>query len=277
VAIVAHVAAFSTVAHLDVAARTAPQPHHSEPELEVEVDDLTSVPPSPALLSAEPAPPASGPESARGVQEAAHGSPTQQPPGPTQSAPTEPSGDTTWTFLPTTAGSAQAGGPFAGHALEAAVHAGVDAILAQERREEARRHIIVPVIIPHEIEVGLAPGGGLASLGEGIVRRSRVPEGSQARLQFDTNAAGVVVASRVLDVSSAWLEWEEVARAIATASREKPSMRVPPGWRGVAITLDASCELRSVDGDTSRDLFDKATHVPLLRVARARVVDVTVF
>jgi len=211
------------------------------------------------------------------VSEAQRGNRPQVSPDSPQSPPAEPSSDGTWTFSPTTGGSAQASGPLAGHALEAAVHAGVDATLAQDRQADARRSRIIPVFISREIELGLAPGGGLASLGRDIARRSRVPDGSRARLQFDTDAAGIVVAFRVLDVSSARFEWEEVAQAIATASHEKPAMRVPHGWRGLAITLDVSCDLRTVDGATSRDLFDKATHLPLLRVTTTRVIDVDVF
>jgi hypothetical protein len=275
-AIVAHAATYASFGHLDASAGIAPPVPYSATELEVEVDDLTSVP-SHSLESAERAESPSHPEPARVVSETQRGNRTQVSPDSPRSPSVESSDDGSWTFSPGTAGSAQSSGPLAGHALEATVHAGIDATLAQDRQEDARRSRLIPPFTSREIELGLAPGGGLASLGRDIARRSRVPEGSRARLQFDTDASGLVVAFRVLEVSSASFEWEEVAQAIATASHEKPAMRVPPGWRGLAITLDLSCDLRTVDGAPSRDLFDKATHLPLLRVTKARLVDVSPF
>lgn len=249
-ALLAHAAAYSSIAHLEVGARIARPPPHAEAELDVELDEVTSVTASPAPASAEPAQPRSRPESARGAADARRGSPTEPSPAPAQE---EPSGEATWTFSPNAAGSGPSSGPLAGRALDRAVRAGIDATLAQDREADARRSAMIPSFTPHEIGLGLAPGGGLASLGRDIARRSRVPDGSQAELQFDTNAAGVVVAFRVLEATSARFEWEEVAQAIAAASREKPAMRVPEGWRGVAVTLHVSCELRTVDGATSRE------------------------
>lgn len=211
------------------------------------------------------------------VSGAVRGNRTKVIPESQQSPPVVSSDDGTWTFSPATAGSVQPSGPLAGHGLEAAVHAGVDVTLAQDRRADARVNRIIPTFTAREIELGLVPGGGLASLGRDITRRSRVPDASRAELQFDTDAAGVVVAFRVLDVSSAEFEWDEVAREIAAASHEKPALRVPSGWRGLSVTIDVSCDLRTVDGGTSRDLFDKAAHLPMLRIARARVVGVSVF
>ncbi len=276
-AVVAHAAAYAFVGHVGVRAGTAPSSPYVAPELELEVEEATAVPSSASPMSEERVQSPSRSEPARVVSKALRGNRAQASPDLPPSPPVESSGDGTWTFSPTTAGSVQSRGPLAGHGLEAAVRAGVDATLAQDREADARSSRIVPTFTDREIELGLVPGGGLASLGRDITRRSRVPDASRAELQFDTDAAGVVVAFRVLDVSSAEFEWEEVAQEISAASHGKPALRVPSGWRGLSVTIDVSCDLRTVDGSTSRDLFDKAAHLPMLRIARARVVGVSVF
>jgi hypothetical protein len=276
-AVVAHAAAYAVVPRIQVGTRHAPPAPHAEQELDVNVDDEAPAQTSPSPTPTEVALPQRIAEAARGGPGNLHRSAAEQIPVSPQSEPIEPSTDGRWTFSPSTAGSGHANRPLAGHGLEAAVHAGIAATLEQDRQADAHRQRVIPVFTPGEIELGLVPGGVLASLGRDIARRSRVPDVSRAQLQFDTDAAGLVVAFRVLEASSARFEWEEVARDIATASHEKPALRVPSGWTGLAITVAISCDLRTVDGATSRDLFDRAAHLSLLRIAKARVVDVSVF
>jgi hypothetical protein len=215
---------------------------------------------------------------------------SREPTAETASPPSAPSpNEGTWTFSPTT-GSGPSSGSVGGRSLDAAVRAGVSATLAQERADDpARRRVLVPPIGPRDIELGLAPGGSLATLARDLVRQSRAPDVSHAVLQFDTDAAGIVTSARVLDASSGFPEWEEVAAQIATAARARPPLRVPHGWQGLSVTIDVTSEVRTASGaKTTGNLLDKAlgaindpigtaTRTPPQRVVATRMVDVTVF
>lgn len=278
-AIGAHAVALAFVAY--VAPRPAAELRRSSPpeqELDLDVTAIVSEDAVPNSSSAAAAPSEvrrdararSGTAIARESDVAPHAGPAPD------SARETALGDGPWTFSPAGAGSVAGGGTLAGRALDAAVRAGVAATLAQNRAENHTGWTVIPPFTSREIELGLAPGGVLATLGRDIVRRSRVPDVSRAKIQFDTDATGVVVACRVLDATSGWPEWEEATREIMTASHAKPPMRVPSGARGLSITLNVSSDLRTVDGDTRRGLFDRAAHLPLLRVTTARLADVDV-
>jgi hypothetical protein len=138
------------------------------------------------------------------------------------------------------------------------------------------------------MELGLVPGSALAPLARDLVSRSSTPTVSHALLEFDTDGAGLVASVHVLDASSGRAEWEEVAAQIAADARAKP-LTVPSGAKGVAITVEVTSALKTVDGTTPtdnplakawgaiNDPVGAATKTPPVRVVGARIVDVKVF
>jgi hypothetical protein len=217
---------------------------------------------------------------------------TQEPVEPRPPA-SEPSTDGTWTFSPTTTTTdTPGGGPLAGHALNDAVRSGVQATVAESQRSESARSRILPAYNAHDVELGLAPGSALATLTQELVRRSRVPTEGHALLRLDSDALGIVASVHILEASAGHAEWNELAGQIATESRTKP-LKVPPGARGVSVTIAVNSAMRRVDGGTpSKTALGKivgaitdpldtavalAAHEPLVHVVKARVVDVQAF
>ncbi len=135
-------------------------------------------------------------------------------------------------------------------ALESAMGSGVGAVVAEftkKRADYARKHAVFPTFTPRDLELGLVPGGELVTLTRDVVRRSLAPDNGRALLQFDTDGAGVIASVRVLDVSSARAEWVRVADDIL-ASSHGTTLRVPPGASGVAMTLEVTSAMKTVDG-----------------------------
>jgi hypothetical protein len=147
----------------------------------------------------------------------------------------------------------------------------------------------LPAFSDRDVELGLAPGGALASLTRDLVRRSSVPAVAHAVLELDTDGAGLVASVRVLDVSSSRPDWEEVAAQIATEARAKPPLKVPAGAKGIALKLEVTSAMKKIDGTTPangaldkvwgaiKDPIGAATNGPPVRVVAARVVDVQAF
>jgi TonB family protein len=187
-------------------------------------------------------------------------------PGEPASAPAtsaEPTSGGAWTFSPSTGPGLQ-GGPLSGDALGRAMRGGVGTIVAEDarKREEFARKHTIPLFTPRDLETGMAPGGGIASLARDLVRRSRAPDNGRALLQFDTDGAGIVSSVRVLDASSGRAEWDQVASEIATAARGQPPLRVPAGARGLSVTIEVTSAIKTVSGGTP-------THNPLARAWNA--------
>jgi len=192
--------------------------------------------------------------------------------------------DGSWSFSPTTVSSA----PVAGRALDEAMRAGIAVTVAEETRKDAARRKLLPTFNAHEIELGLVPGAVLASLSRELVRRSRVPTVSHAVLQFDTDGAGLVASVRVLVASGGRAEWDEVAGQIAADARARP-LTVPAGARGLAVTLEVSSTLKTVNGTDPNDgaltkalgaindPIGTATAGPPVRVVASHIVDVRAF
>jgi len=220
----------------------------------------------------------------------------ESPAGPAPSSePGTPDG--TWTFNPTVPSSSSgASGPggLPDRALESAMGKGVGAVATEytkKREAYARKHAILPVFTPRDLELGLVPGGALVTLTRDVVRRSLTPDTGRALLQFDTDGAGVIASVRVLDVSSARAEWVRVADDIL-ASSHGMTLHVPAGASGLAVTLEVTSAMKTVDGVTAgqtsafgkalRGITDPvgtmmdATTRPR-RVVATRVVDVQAF
>jgi hypothetical protein len=148
-----------------------------------------------------------------------------------------------WSFSPTkpegTAASAER--------LAAATRAGVRVAVAETEKKRATRAPVLPRFLPRDMELGLAPGGPLATLARDHVRRSLVPDVSKALLELRTDGAGIVASIRVLEVSSGRREWDEVATGLLAPAREKP-LRVPEGTAGLTITIEVTSSLKTVSG-----------------------------
>ncbi len=267
----------------------------------VEAMEVTvEVEPTPApLVAADPAESvatATGPRavarlelgSSRGAVAHAAGASNGETPQTPASSSEPPASDGSWTFSPTTTGSPPSAGPLGGAALGEATRAGIAATVAEESRKDAARQQRLPIFTPHDVALGLAPGGVFVSLSRELVRRSRVPVVSHAVLQFDTDGAGVVASFRVLDASDGRAEWSEVAAQIAADARSRP-LTVPAGARGVAVTVDVTSKLKTVNGaDVNQSALDKALGAindptgavaagPPVRVIASHIVDVHAF
>lgn len=116
----------------------------------------------------------------------------------------------------------------------------------------------------HDQDVGLGSGGPLVNLTRSAVRDSPTPTIGHALFELTTNGAGLVLSVRVLDASSSRKSWEEVAAKLAETSRTHP-LRVPPGAKGVAVTLRVDSVLKTKSahdaGETALSFFG----VPLKR------------
>lgn len=268
-------------------------------EVATEVDvELAVAPPSPETSARVDGPP-SPLESAATTTHLGGRHPPHAPLRETSSPPSaempgaasEPgASEGTWTFSPS--GEPTGGGPLSGTALNDAVRAGVHATLEQERSDRPRNRRIIPPFSQHDLELGLVPGGALATLTKDLVRRSRVPTEGHAFLRIDSDGAGIVAAVHVLEVSAGRPEWDEVAAQIAAEARSKP-MRVPSGAHGVSVTIEVTSAMKTVDGGTPThstvgavvgaitDPIDTAiglaARVPPVHVVAARVVDVEAF
>jgi hypothetical protein len=193
-----------------------------------------------------------------GAREDAAGPPAAPPTsgveGVAASAATQPD-DEGWTFSPLTA-------PAVGLAASARRETGAALRAAAEGRSTpsgaAAAASLHQLLDEHDRAVGLGSGGPLVNLARTAVRDSLVPSVSHALFELCTDGAGVVLSVRVLDSSSDRRAWDDVAAKLAESARAHP-LRVPPGGRGMAVTLqvDSVVHTKSAHdaGETSVSLF----------------------
>ncbi|MGD0524690.1 MAG: hypothetical protein ABSE49_06090 [Polyangiaceae bacterium] len=289
-ALAAHAGVFAWAYLHRPAAPATPPLAAAELSVEVEPTEVAPAPETaePAAVPTELAPVARVERAPSGAILHAVGGAVGGAQAPASSSSEPPASDGSWTFSPTTTGSPAPAGPLGGAALGEATRAGIAATVAEESRKDEERRQRLPVFTPHDVALGLAPGGVLVSLSRELVRRSRVPLVSHAVLQFDTDGAGLVASFRVLDASDGRAEWGEVAAQIAADARARP-LTVPSGARGVAVTVDVSSKMKTVNGaDANQSAIDKALGAlndptgavaagPPVRVIASHIVDVRAF
>jgi hypothetical protein len=257
-------------------------------EIEVEAEPMSTAPIEPPLPDAPPrdeAPAAQRVASPGSV--APHTRTTKvdsATPGSGEAAPA--TSGTGWSFSPTTAPSPAASARDRDERLTTAVRAGVKTTVD----EEAKRTAKLPIFTPRDIELGLVPGGAYVALTREKVQASRTPVEGHAVLELRTDAAGHLVEVRVLETSSGRDAWNEVAASLV-AAHPPPFQRIPARARGVAITVDITTVLRTVDGvpppkgtvsKVLRAVNDPLGaiadgHTPAIRVIAVRVVNVQAF
>jgi len=200
-------------------------------------------------------------------------------------APT--AGGGSWTFSPTE--SAAGGTPPSSAAFDDAVHAGVRAVVAEGAPKADPMKSILGGVSPHDLELGLVPGGELVNLTRDTVRTSAAPDVGHAMLEFRLDGTGTVVSARVLDASSDASRWAEVATEIVKAARARPS-KAARDAQGYLLKLEVTSAIRTASGRTPTDatltkvwraLNDPVDAVidgtvPAQRVVAARIVDVQV-
>lgn len=206
----------------------------------------TAEPPSPFSGASSPHPRATG--SSRDRTGPTGTTADAAPIGPVVSAgPNAPDG--TWTFDPTGKVPATAGsGPGSlADAIASAMGAGIAPIIkeyVEKRRAFENKHAVLPIYTARDMELGLVPGGVLASITRDEVRRSLAPDNGRALLQFDTDGKGVFASARVLDVSSDQAEWLRVADDILKASHGT-TLHLPDGASGIALTIEVTSAMNS--------------------------------
>jgi len=267
-----------------------------ETELGVELEPAAP-PPSPAAEetaaeeTAAANPPAEMPAASRSHEApAASAAPAiAEPPGPVVTAPADSTGG--WTLSPfTSQGTPHPGGAApAGSAFDEAVRAGVRATVAESVKKRDASKRLLGGDSPHEVELGLFPGGEFVGYTRDGVRSSRAPNVGHATFEITIDGGGNLTAVRILDASSNRFEWDEAAEEIMKAAHGHQT-RVPSGSQGLVLTLEVSSDIRTVSGrppptttlgritgaigDPLDTLVDDT--VPLQRVISAHVVDVTV-
>ncbi|HSY24709.1 MAG TPA: energy transducer TonB, partial [Polyangiaceae bacterium] len=216
------------------------------------------------------------------------------PEGEPSSAPMTAPADSNaagWTLSPfASQGPPHSGGAApAGSAFDEAVRAGVRATVAESAKMRDSRKHLLGGYSPHDIELGLIPGGEFIGFTRDGVRSSRAPNVGHATVEITIDGSGNLTAVRVLDASSNRFEWDEAAQEIMKSAQGHRT-RVPSGSQGVVLTLDVSSNIRTVSGlppaTTALGRMTRAigdpldaivdSTVPLQRVIAARVLDVTV-
>ncbi len=256
-------------------------------EMEVEIESPSAHAP---IVAAEPAPASVSQERSRRPE--ARLSATDAPSRPERAAPdgaaeaTAASGGS-WTFSPTE--PAASGTLPSSAAFDDAVHAGVRTVVAEGIPKADPMKSILGGVSPHDIELGLVPGGELVNLTRDVVRTSDAPDIGHAVLEFRLDGTGTGVSARVLDASSDAGRWAEVATEIVKAARARPS-KVSRGAQGYLLKLEVTSAIRTASGRTPTDatltkvwravndpvdaVIDGT--VPAQRVVAARIVDVGV-
>jgi hypothetical protein len=200
-------------------------------------------------------------------------------------APT--TGGGSWTFSPTE--PAAGGTSPSSAAFDDAVHEGVRAVVAEGAPKADPMKSILGGVSPHDIELGLVPGGELVNLTRDTVRASAAPDIGHAMLEFRLDGTGTVVSARVLDASSDASRWAEVATEIVKAARARPS-KVSRAAQGYLLKLEVTSAIRTASGRTPTDatltkvwraINDPVDAVidgtvPAQRVVATRIVDVQV-
>jgi hypothetical protein len=196
-------------------------------------------------------------------------------------------GGGSWTFSPTE--PAAGGTPPSSAAFDDAVHAGVRAVVAERPPKTDPMKSILGGVSPHDIELGLVPGGELVNLTRDTVRTSTAPDIGHATLEFRLDGTGTVISARVLDASSDSARWAEAATDIVKAARARPS-KMSRGAQGYLLKLEVTSAIRTASGRTPTDatltkvwraINDPVDAVidgtvPAQRVVAARIVDVQV-
>ena len=269
-------------------------------EATIEVEAPPSEPhPSPALPTGELSEPQASLSGATALRATLGHAPSaasvEAPPGPAASS--EPgAADGSWTFSPTIPGSPAPGtGALSGSGLGSATQGAVGAVVAEDvkkRQAFARSHGVLPTFTPHDLELGIVPGGQLVSITRDLVRRSLTPDTGRALLEFDTDGKGVIASVRVLDASSDRREWDRVAAQIMNEARATAPLQVPGGASGLSVTLEVTSAMKTVNGSsaTGRSTLGKVwgavsdplgtaadATTPPLRVVASRIVDVRAF
>jgi hypothetical protein len=206
---------------------------------------------------------------------------------PNGSAEAPTAGGGSWTFSPTE--PAGGGTPPSSAAFDDAVRMGVRAVVAEGTPKADPMKSILGGVSPHDIELGLVPGGELINLTRDTVRSSAAPDIGHAMLEFRLDGTGTVVSARVLDASSDASRWAEVATEIVKAARARPS-KMSRDARSYLVKLEVTSAIRSASGRTPTDatltkvwraINDPVDAVidgtvPAQRVVAARIVDVQV-
>ncbi len=110
----------------------------------------------------------------------------------------------------------------------------------------------------HDRSIGLGSGAPLVEPTREAVRTSLVPDFARAILEFTTDRAGLVVSVRVVDASSDRQAWDEVADKLARDTQKKP-LRMPPGARGVAVTMQVESKVLNASGqDPGQGVLSRA-------------------
>ncbi len=99
----------------------------------------------------------------------------------------------------------------------------------------------------HDAAIGLGSGGPVLGIAESATSASRAPVDGFAVLIATFGPDGVVADVRVVDANGDRTAWDDVASEIARAMKSK-HVKVPPGARGVEVTLRIDSRWQNHDG-----------------------------
>jgi hypothetical protein len=266
------------------AAHTRP-PGPSESEIDVELDrPRAHEPPS---LPAPEEPTSRDPVAAAAARSAWTPRESPTPAAPFEGAPADDSAASpsagAWSLSPFRAAAAGAPSPELGlgkkNAMgQAALHAAFTEASRAERDEGdegAGASSVASALDARDHEAGLGPGGPLVKLAREAVRDSLAPNVGHALFELRTDGAGIVLSVRVLDATSDRRSWEDVAAKLADSARAHP-LKVPPGARGVAVTLRVDSAVRTKSGHDAGETRVTLMGIPLKKSRAPHPVDVNI-
>jgi hypothetical protein len=124
-------------------------------------------------------------------------------------------------------------------------------------------------------EVGLGAGGPLVGVTRDAVRDGLTASVGHALLEFRTDGTGLVIGVRVLESNAERRAWDDVAAHLAESASKK-RLRVPPGAKGVAVTVRVESAMKTASahdaGETSVSVFG----IPVKKSRAAHPVHVDV-
>lgn len=127
----------------------------------------------------------------------------------------------------------------------------------------------------HDREVGLGAGGPLVGVTRDAVRDGLTASVGHALLEFRTDGTGLVIGVRVLEANAERRAWDDVAAHLAESASKK-RLRVPPGAKGVAVTVRVESAMKTASahdaGETSVSVFG----IPVKKSRAAHPVHVDV-
>jgi len=238
-----------------VLARQLPREPTPQPTLELSI--AIDEGPEPAPSSVADAPRTS--ETFRALPDARRGVAGERARAAGRPAPTSPEGAST--------GDLEASGPAPGAEWSPSwtapphIDLGLDgglmwqAVLQADRRADPTTTDTDPGKLRDALDEGdraLGLGGGgtvVRAVHDAALAVAAIRDGS-ASIEVTTDAAGRVLAVHAFDVTSDEATWNEVARAIAGALLGR-NVRVPPGARGVAVTVRVEVAVRTASGASS--------------------------